>query len=84
LNNVGIENIDAMIVDYISLTKKNNYFSIKRNDQNKYWLLATIEQQLKNDFYQNLTIKKALSEEISNLENGKTTPFNAAKRLLNL
>jgi LAO/AO transport system kinase len=84
LNNVGIENIDAMIVDYISLTKNNNYFSVKRNDQNKYWLLATIEQQLKNDFYQNLTIKKALSEEISNLENGKTTPFNAAKRLLNL
>jgi LAO/AO transport system kinase len=84
LNNVGIENIDTMIVDYISLTKKNNYFSIKRNDQNKYWLLATIEQQLKNDFYQNSTIKKALSEEISNLENGKTTPFNAAKRLLNL
>jgi LAO/AO transport system kinase len=46
--------------------------------------LATIEQQLKDDFYQNSTIKKALSEEISNLENGKTTPFNAAKRLLNL
>jgi LAO/AO transport system kinase len=84
LNNVGIENIDTMIVDYISLTKKNNYFSIKRNDQNKYWLLATIEQQLKNDFYQNSTIKKALSEEINNLENGKTTPFNAAKRLLNM
>jgi LAO/AO transport system kinase len=84
LNNIGIEKIDSMIVDYISLTQKNNYFSIKRNDQNKYWLLATIEQQLKNDFYQNSTIKKALSEEISNLENGKTTPFNAAKRLLNL
>jgi LAO/AO transport system kinase len=84
LNNVGIENIDLMIVDYISLTKKNNYFNLKRNDQNKYWLLATIEQQLKDDFYQNSTIKKALSEEISNLENGKTTPFNAAKRLLNL
>jgi LAO/AO transport system kinase len=46
--------------------------------------LATIEQQLKNDFYQNSTIKKALSEEINNLENGKTTPFNAAKRLLNM
>ena len=84
LHNLGIEKIDTMIVDYISLTKENNYFSQKRNDQNKYWLLATIEQQLKDNFYQNTTIKNALAKEISNLENGKTTPFNAAKRLLDL
>jgi LAO/AO transport system kinase len=84
LHSLGIEKIDKMIVDYISLTKENNYFSQKRNDQNKYWLLATIEQQLKDNFYQNTTIKNALVKEISNLENGKTTPFNAAKRLLKL
>ena len=84
LHNLGIEKIDTMIVDYISLTKENNYFNQKRNNQNKYWLLATIEQQLKDNFYQNTTIKNALAKEISNLENGKTTPFNAAKRLLDL
>tara|TARA_B110000046_G_C13021979_1_gene411736 strand:+ start:3720 stop:4787 length:1068 start_codon:yes stop_codon:yes gene_type:complete len=84
LHSLGIEKIDKMIVDYISLTKENNYFNQKRNDQNKYWLLATIEQQLKDNFYQNTTIKNALVKEISNLENGKTTPFNAAKRLLKL
>jgi LAO/AO transport system kinase len=84
LHSLGIEKIDKMIVDYISLTKENNYFSQKRNDQNKYWLLATIEQQLKDNFYQNTTIKNALAKEISSLENGKTTPFNAAKRLLKL
>ncbi|MGK0448224.1 MAG: LAO/AO transport system kinase [Polaribacter sp.] len=84
LHSLGIENINTMIVNYISLTKENNYFNQKRNDQNKYWLLATIEQQLKDNFYQNTTIKNALAKEISNLENGKTTPFNAAKRLLKL
>jgi LAO/AO transport system kinase len=84
LHSLGIENINTMIIDYISLTKENNYFNQKRNDQNKYWLLATIEQQLKDNFYQNTTIKNALAKEISNLENGKTTPFNAAKRLLKL
>jgi LAO/AO transport system kinase len=84
LHNLGIEKIDNMIVDYISLTKENNYFDKKRNQQNKYWLLSTIEQQLKANFYQNPLIKNALSKEIENLENGKTTPFNAAKRLLEL
>jgi LAO/AO transport system kinase len=71
-------------VDYIALTKENNYFDKKRNQQNKYWLLSTIDQQLKANFYQNSLIKNALSKEIEDLENGKTTPFNAAKRLLEL
>ncbi|MBT4413716.1 MAG: methylmalonyl Co-A mutase-associated GTPase MeaB [Polaribacter sp.] len=84
LLHIGISKIDKMIVDYISLTKENGYFTLKRNNQNKYWLLATIEQQLKDNFYQKKKIKKALEKEINNLENGKTTPFNAAKRLLNL
>ena len=73
-----------MISDYISLTKENNYFDKKRNEQNKFWLISTINKQLKDNFYQNQTIKKALEMEIKNLENGKTTPFNAAKKLLNL
>lgn len=84
LHNIGISKTDKMIVDYISLTKENTYFIQKRNDQNKYWLLSTIEQQLKANFYQNPNVKNALENEISNLENGKTTPFNAAKRLLEI
>jgi len=84
LHNSGIRKIDTMISDYISLTKENSYFDKKRNEQNKFWLLSTIEQQLKTNFYQNLKVKEALQEEINNLENGKTTPFNAAKRLLSL
>jgi LAO/AO transport system kinase len=84
LHNSGIRKIDTMISDYISLTKENSYFDKRRNEQNKFWLLSTIEQQLKTNFYQNLKVKEALQEEINNLENGKTTPFNAAKRLLSL
>ncbi|MFY9243269.1 MAG: methylmalonyl Co-A mutase-associated GTPase MeaB [Polaribacter sp.] len=84
LKNIGIEKIDKMITDYISLTKENEYFTKKRNHQNKYWLLSTINQQLKDNFYNNPLIKSALLKEILALENGKTTPFNAAKRLLDL
>jgi LAO/AO transport system kinase len=84
LHNSGIEEIDAMIAQYISLTKENNYFNNKRNAQNKFWLLATIEQQLKDNFYNNPKIKNALAKEIDDLEKGKTTPFIAAKKLTNL
>lgn len=82
IETIGIDTIDEMIQEYISLTKENGYFKQKRNEQNTFWLLSTIEQQLKDTFYQNPTIKKALSEEIKKLENGKTTPFLAAKKLL--
>jgi LAO/AO transport system kinase len=84
LHNSGIEEINKMILTYIAITKENAYFNKKRNEQNKFWLLSTIEQQLKTNFYQNPKVKNALEEEIDNLENGKTTPFNAAKRLLDL
>lgn len=84
LKNIGINKVDEMINNYISLTKENSYFKQKRNEQNKYWLLSTIEQQLKTNFYNNPKIKQQLSKEIENLENGKTTPFNAAKKLLDM
>ncbi len=84
LKSIGIDKVDEMINEYISLTKENTYFKQKRNKQNKFWLLSTIEEQLKADFYNNPLIKIALSKEIKNLENGKTTPFIAAKKLINL
>jgi LAO/AO transport system kinase len=73
-----------MIADYITLTKKNKYFEIKRNEQNEYWLLSTINQQLKDRFYKDPKVKSALVQEVKDLKSGKTTPFNAAKRLLEL
>lgn len=82
LNNIGITEIDSMIQEYMLKTKQNGYFSQKRNEQNKYWLLATIEQALKDSFYKNHKIKIAFQEEIKKLTLGKTTPFLAAKRLL--
>jgi LAO/AO transport system kinase len=84
LRNKGIDKVDEMIQAYFELTKTNNYFYQKRNEQNKYWLLSTIEQQLKANFYNKTNIKLGLEKEIANLEIGKTTPFNAAKRLLDL
>ena len=84
LQNLNIDKVDEMIAEYLQLTKNNNYFTEKRNEQNTFWLLSTINQQLKDNFYNNPIINSELSKEIINLKNGKTTPFNAAKRLLNL
>tara|TARA_R110002072_G_scaffold2000_1_gene16852 strand:+ start:1266 stop:2336 length:1071 start_codon:yes stop_codon:yes gene_type:complete len=82
LKHNGITEIDAMISKYIEITTKNKYFTKRRNEQNIYWLKATIEQQLKDAFYKNKKVAKQLEVELKKLEKGNTTPFNAAKRLL--
>ncbi|OSY87708.1 protein kinase [Tenacibaculum holothuriorum] len=82
LQHKGIDNIFSMIDTYITDAKKSGFFNEKRNQQNKYWLLETINQQLKDNFYNNPDIKNLLDSEIKKLKESKTTPFNAAKRLL--
>lgn len=84
VNNVGIDTIWTIISEYIALTKDNNYFYNKRNEQNKFWLLQTIEEQLKNDFFNNTEIKKELKKQLKLIEDNKTTPFVAAEYLLGI
>ena len=84
LHQEGISEIWETILEYVTLTKENNFFETKRNEQNKFWLLQTIEDQLKLDFFNNPTINKELQHQIQLIENNKTTPFAAAEYLLNL
>ncbi|MEO6347488.1 MAG: methylmalonyl Co-A mutase-associated GTPase MeaB [Aquaticitalea sp.] len=84
LKNEGISQVWDLIEEYLKLSKGNDYFDHKRKEQNKFWLLQTIEDRLKSDFYTNPTIKKELKVQLERIENGKTTPFAAAEFLLNL
>ena len=84
LNNEGIDSIWQFILDYIETTTKSGYFNKKRNEQNKFWLIQTIEQQLKSAFFNRSEIKKELENQLQLIENKKTTPFAAADYLLGL
>ncbi|RED47602.1 methylmalonyl Co-A mutase-associated GTPase MeaB [Seonamhaeicola aphaedonensis] len=82
--NTGIDKIWNFISDYVKTTTKNDYFNLKRKEQNKYWLLQTIESQLKFDFFNQPKIKKELKNQLKLIENNETTPFAAADYLLKL
>lgn len=81
INNTGIDVIWTIIEEYVTLTKENGFFEQERVKQNKFWLHQTIEEQLKTDFYKNPNIKKELPLLLKAIENHKTTPFEAAKKL---
>ncbi len=84
INNTGIFEIWELINEYQQITIGNNYFEENRREQNKFWLLQTINEHLKNRFYQHPKIKAALPEQLTAIEKNKISPFSAAKILLNL
>ena len=84
LMNEGISEIWELIETYMKETKQNKFFDYKRKEQNKFWMLQTIEDRLKSNFYNHPMIKKELKIQLEHLQNGETTPFSAAEFLLNL
>ncbi len=80
----GIEEIWQLITQYIELTTANGFLANNRIAQNKFWLLQTIEEQLKNIFYQHPAIQTALPQQLKAIQQRTTTPFAAAAQLLKL
>ena len=84
LTNEGIDAVWEMISLYFETVKTNGYFSEKRNQQNKFWLLQTIENTLKSEFFRSPKVKKAMETQLALLSNNKTTPFEAALVILSM
>jgi len=79
----GLDKIWQTINDYISHANQNGYFQFKRNEQAKYWMYETINDQLKSNFYQNKKIKGLLDTFEKQVLNEELSSFVAAKDLLN-
>ena len=82
IENKGIIEVWDTILSFIELTKSNNYFQQKRDEQNKYWVIDTINQEFKNKFYNNPEVKKQLKAVLKKVQEFKLTPFEAAKKVL--
>ena len=79
---IGIKEIWDMIYEYVAFAKGNGYFDYRRNEQAKYWMYETINEHLRNSFYQNSTIADMLKATERSVLNGEKTSFVAAKQLL--
>ena len=79
---LGIKEIWEMIFEYIDFVKGNGYFEHRRNEQAKYWMYESINEQLRNSFYHNPTISDMLVASEKSVLEGQKTSFIAAKQLL--
>jgi LAO/AO transport system kinase len=80
----GISEIWNTIDEYMLLVKDNEYFQQRRNEQSKFWMYETINEQLRNNFYQNDQIIALMTELESKVLKEETSSFLAAKKLLDL
>ncbi|WP_394760036.1 methylmalonyl Co-A mutase-associated GTPase MeaB [Flavobacterium sp.] len=78
----GIAEVWETIQKFLELTKATNYFFEKRKEQNQYWMLETINEQLKTNFYNHAEICKLVEENKKAVQNDEISPFAAAKFLL--
>ncbi len=78
----GVKEVWDMIYEYIDFVKRNGYFQYRRNEQSKYWMYETINEQLRNNFYNNADIKAMLNNAEKSVLNGEKTSFAAAGDLL--
>jgi len=84
IKNEGIAEIWELVSDYFKTVKSNGYFQQKRKEQNKFWLMQTIESRLKSEFYENPSVKIELEKQLKALDENRTTPFEAAEKLLSI
>ena len=78
----GIKEIWDMVYEYVNFVKLNGYFDYRRNEQNKYWMYETINESLRNDFYNNPEISRMLGDAERDVLDGSVSSFAAARHLL--
>ena len=80
--NLGVKEVWDMIYEYIDFVKENGYFEYRRNEQSKYWMYESINEQLRDSFYHNPKIEAMLLEKEQQVLKGNLTSFIAARSLL--
>ncbi|MBZ4043095.1 methylmalonyl Co-A mutase-associated GTPase MeaB [Flavobacterium hibisci] len=78
----GISDVWNSILDYFEMTKETGFFQEKRNEQNQFWMIETINEQLKQNFYNQPEIISLLEQNKKAVQNNEISPFAAAQLLL--
>jgi len=84
LNKTGMDEIWKMVLQYVELTKKNNYFYTHRRDQARYWMFESINENLRNNFYHHPLIDQKLAEYEQMVLQDRKSSFVAAAELLDM
>ncbi len=78
----GLDEVNETIGEYFRFTRLTGYFSENRLTQSLYWMHETIEQQLRENFYNDPDVASFMEEIRQQVASGKLSSFTAAGILL--
>lgn len=82
LTQAGIPEVYTLISTYLDQAKQKGYFETNRAEQNQYWMMETIQEQLNLHFFSNPE-RMALVESYKNeVRLNRVSPFEAAQKVL--
>ena len=80
----GLPQILEKIEEYFALVKGNGYYEHKRRQQAEYWMYESINETLRNNFYENPVIEAKIAEYKSAVLSGQMDSFMAAGELMDI
>jgi LAO/AO transport system kinase len=78
----GIPEIMQVIEAFQVFTKSNGYFQSQRQEQARYWLHETIQQLIRDKFYEHSQVAMLLNEREGEVLAQLKSPFHAAEELV--
>lgn len=84
LENQQIDEVWQAIQSFMSHIQSSGFMDQQRHEQLRHWMYETIDQQLRDHFYDDGEIKKLLPQAEKNVVSGQKTAFQAAQELLKL
>lgn len=79
---LGIDKVWDMIDRYFEFVRANGYFERKRNEQAKYWMVESINEQLRHNFYSMPEVRALLEQKEMRVLNNEQSSFTAARDVL--
>lgn len=80
---LNVDKVWEMIDRYFEYVKGTGYFETKRNEQAKYWMVESINEELRNNFYRQPEIRALLEQKELRVLNNEQSSFTAAQEVLN-
>lgn len=82
IENRGIDEIWEQIGAYKKHVSENGYFKLRRSSQASYWMYQTLQEGLKQRFFNYPEVKRRLDELEQMIDKDEVTSFGAATELL--
>lgn len=79
---LGIDKVWDMVDRYFKFVRETGYFEKRRTEQARYWMYETINEQLRNHFYNDPEIEAMVRLDEQRVLDNKLSSFVAAKDVL--